>query len=1294
MKHKGTFFTILVMMMALVFSTIGIAPVQAAPGGNDSSQTQIIPVLPFSPPPLLVPGAVHALGTPALPMSYNITAVAAGGMHTCALTSSGGVKCWGYNGEGQLGDGTTMNRLTAVDVSGLSNGVSIIAAGYVHTCALTPSGGVKCWGNNWNGQLGDGTLTNRSTPVDVSGLTGGVVAIATGMFHTCALTTSGGVQCWGDNQYGQLGDGTSTERHTPVIVSGLTSGVSAIATRAFHTCALMAAGGVKCWGWNEDGQLGDGTTINRATPMDVSGLSNGVSAITTGWAHTCALTTAGGVKCWGSNWIGQLGDGTTTNSPTPVEVSGLTGGVSSIAAGYGHTCALMTSGDVQCWGDNGYGQLGDGTTTERHTPVNVSDLTGGVRAIAAGGDHTCALTSSGGLKCWGHNLHGRLGDGTTIERHTPVDVSRLTNGLSAVAAGWNHTCALTTTGSVKCWGYNEYGQLGDGTTTERHTPVDVSGLSSGVSAIAAGVGHTCALTTSGGVRCWGFNGYGQLGDGTATDSYTPVDVNGLTSGVSAIAASLYHTCALTTAGGLKCWGNNAYGQLGDGTTTDRYTPVDVSGLTSGVNALAVGIGYTCALTTDGGAKCWGGNWYGQLGDGTITNSPIPLDVSGLASGVSAITAGEYHTCALTTIGGLKCWGGNFEGQLGDGTSSNYKTTPVDVSGMTGGVSTLTAGGRHTCALTTGGVQCWGYNFEGQLGNGTTTDSPTPVDVSGLLSGVSAIMAGGHHTCALTAAGGLKCWGWNAYGQLGDGTSAIYSTTPVQVSGLLSSALPNLALSLNPASYGQALHFTATLLSAGGTPGGTVQFTVDGIDFGAPVSLVSGSATSAEANTLSPGAHLIRAVYSGDTNFFSAASAGVVQIVTQATPVITWSNPANIVYGTPLSATQLNATADTPGTFTYTPALGTILNTGTHTLHVDFVPTDTVNYANASKDVSITVTKATPVITWSNPATIVYGTALSATQLNATANTPGTFTYTPASGTVLNVGTHTLHVDFTPTDTANYANASKDVSITITKAAPVITWANPADIDQGTPLSDTQLNATANVPGSFTYTPAAGATLSTGTHTLHVDFTPTDTANYANASADVSITVIDHVLFADVPDGYWARLHIERLYLNQITGGCANNPLRYCPTTNVNRAMMAVFVLRAAHGPGFTPPAASGTVFADVPADGFAAAWIEQLAAEGITGGCGGGNYCPNKPVTRAQMAVFLVKAMYGTAYTPPAAGGDIFGDVPADGFAAAFIEQLVADGITGGCGGGNFCPNKYITRAEMAVFLVGAFDLP
>jgi len=361
------------------------------------------------------------------------------------------------------------------------------------------------------------------------------------------------------------------------------------------------------------------------TPEALPPLLN-IAAIAAGYVHTCALTGGGGVKCWGSNWNGELGDGTTIDRHTPVDVSGLASGVSAIAAGGNHTCALTGGGGVKCWGRNDYGQLGDGTTTDRYTPVNVSGLASGVSAIAAGSNHTCALTAGGGVKCWGNNWDGQLGDGTTIERHAPVNVSGLASGVNAIASGKDHTCALTAGGGVKCWGYNSNGQLGDGTTIDRLTPVGVSGLASGVSAIAAGGHHTCARTTGGGVKCWGYNSNGQLGDGTNIDRYTPVDVSGLASGVSAIAAGQSHTCARTVGGGVKCWGNNFQGQLGDGTTIDRHTPVDVSGLASGVSAIAAGEIHTCARTTGGGVKCWGSNGYGQLGDGTTTDRHAPVDV--------------------------------------------------------------------------------------------------------------------------------------------------------------------------------------------------------------------------------------------------------------------------------------------------------------------------------------------------------------------------------------------------------------------------------------------------------------------------------------------------------------------------------------------------------------------------------------------------------------------------------------------------------------------------------------------
>jgi alpha-tubulin suppressor-like RCC1 family protein len=422
--------------------------------------------------------------------------------------------------------------------------------------------------------LGDGTTTQRTSPVDVVGLSNAATAITAGYGHTCALTDTGGAKCWGQNTNGQLGDGSTAQRISPVDVVGLTSGVGAIAVGYYHTCALTSGGGVRCWGRNTNGQLGDGTTIQRTHPVDVVGLSSGMSAITAGNGHTCALTSGGGVKCWGDNSKGQLGDGTNTQRTSPVDVSGLSSGVVAIGAGYYHTCALTNTGGIKCWGDNTFGQLGDGTNTPHTSPVDVSGLSSGAGAIGVGYYHTCALTSGGGAKCWGNNIFGSLGDGSTTQRTSPVDVVGLSSGVSAITAGYAHTCALTSGGGVKCWGLNTNGQLGDGSLTQRTSPVDVVGLTSGVSGITTRFLHTCASTSSGGTKCWGDNSKGQLGDGSTSTRTSPVAVNGLSSGVLAVDVGYYHTCALTGTGGVKCWGDNTNGQLGNGFAVTEMTPVD------------------------------------------------------------------------------------------------------------------------------------------------------------------------------------------------------------------------------------------------------------------------------------------------------------------------------------------------------------------------------------------------------------------------------------------------------------------------------------------------------------------------------------------------------------------------------------------------------------------------------------------------------------------------------------------------------------------------------------------------
>ena len=286
-----------------------------------------------------------------------------------------------------------------------------IRAGERHTCVLTAGGGVKCWGNNHDSQLGDGTGNDHGKPVDVIGLKTGVAAMSAGWRHVCVVTTAGKVACWGNNHDGQLGDGTRVDRSKPEAVIGLLGQAKAVATGERHSCALMASGGVKCWGNNHDGELGDGTRMDRVTSLDVAGLTSGVTAITSGWRHTCALTEAGGVKCWGGNHEGQLGLGTRSDANVPRDVVGLTTGITAISAGWRHTCALASDGGVKCWGSNHSGQLGDGTGIDRKIPVDVVMVTGRSLAIAAGGQHTCAMDSNA-ITCWGENEDGQLGDGT------------------------------------------------------------------------------------------------------------------------------------------------------------------------------------------------------------------------------------------------------------------------------------------------------------------------------------------------------------------------------------------------------------------------------------------------------------------------------------------------------------------------------------------------------------------------------------------------------------------------------------------------------------------------------------------------------------------------------------------------------------------------------------------------------------------------------------------------------------------------------------------------------------------
>ena len=704
--------------------------------------------------PLVTPAAVPVIAT--------------GHDRSCAVSRGGAALCWGDNAAGALGNGRSLIVPSPITISGLPAAVASVASSSsaYHTCAVTATRQAYCWGNNGTGQLGNGTVAPSTIPAPVSDLSAGVRQVAVGAYHTCALTTAGGVLCWGHNFLGQLGDGNQPyEEDVPVAVVGLSSGVVAIAAGIEHTCAVTTGGQVKCWGGNENGQLGNGSTQASPLPATVSGLT-GVVAITAGFYHTCALTSAGVASCWGSNQSGQLGNGGGANASLPTTIATLSG-VIAIAAGGDHTCAVTNGGAASCWGWNGYGQLGTGTTTDAQVPTPVVGLASGTRYLTLGYSHSCAVMTAGDMRCWGNNAYGQLGTGATDTHSTPVAVSGISQVVSA-AAGNSHTCAATTAGALLCWGSNGVFQLGNGEAIGSPTPSRIASLSSGTTSITVGDVHACALTQAGDVFCWGSGDLGQLGNGTLSFSTsTPVRAN--VASVRAIAAGQDFVCAVTIAGSALCWGSNSDGELGDGTTVGRSVPTPVIGLSSGVTAIGAGSVHACALTASGSVYCWGSNSFGQLGDGTLhdrhTSAPA------FVSSATAISLGGWHTCVIVSSGDVFCWGYNGQGQLGDGTTTD-RASPTKVVGLPSAALAVSASAYHTCALmASGDVYCWGFNGFGELGDGTTHDSARPVKVASLPSKISAIAVGWYHTCAVTDVGDALCWGYNSVGSLGDGSFA-------------------------------------------------------------------------------------------------------------------------------------------------------------------------------------------------------------------------------------------------------------------------------------------------------------------------------------------------------------------------------------------------------------------------------------------------------------------------------------------------------------------------------------------
>ena len=735
-------------------------------------------------------------------------AIAAGVHHTCLNNGDGKVWCWGSNLHGQLGNGVTgQNAYSAspVEVSGITDAVAI-DAGWEHSSAVHASGGISCWGDDTHGELGDGEKVEyMTTPVRVSGITD-AVDVATGHWHTCALHATGAVSCWGSNHDGQLGNGEmgdhDADSAVPMPVRGIADAI-AIDAGGEHSCAVHTSGEVSCWGDNWKGEIGNGRRgANHDSPIPVKALGFiDAIAVSTGTQHTCALHSTGKISCWGDNEFGQIGNGhsiRTSFEPlaaVPAEVIGISD-ATAVSVGEAFSCASRESGEISCWGNNSFGQLGsfeDGQLSS--IPVAVLSIEDAA-LVDAGSYHACATSRSGEAYCWGDNLFGQLGNGRE-EIYAPKKVKvEGINDAADVAAAGIFTCALRETGEVSCWGRGWKGRAGDNATGgSAPLPIKVGEMSDATS-ISAGNSASCAIQESREILCWGSllnNDFTEnsAGEISPVPLPLPLRIPPDATGMTKVAVSAGYFCGLHDNGTITCAGANNYGQLGNGKFNPVFFDLTLEQVVDIGDAVDMSLGYdhSCAVHASGEVSCWGRNDHGQLGNGELNlsfNSTIPRQVEGLEDAVAVAVGVLATSCALHATGEISCWGQNDLGQLGTNSdlSKDHSSVPVKIAGIQGATA-ISAGFSHVCALLENGeVYCWGGDNLGELGTDERVDdghSATPVKVSGISEAI-AISAGSHHTCAVHQTGEITCWGSDISGQLGDGETFDdrISTLPVAV----------------------------------------------------------------------------------------------------------------------------------------------------------------------------------------------------------------------------------------------------------------------------------------------------------------------------------------------------------------------------------------------------------------------------------------------------------------------------------------------------------------------------------
>jgi alpha-tubulin suppressor-like RCC1 family protein len=767
-------------------------------------------------------------------ISSSATAVSCGANNTAVLLADGTVRTFGFNTSGQLGVNDFTDRYTPVTVLNITSATAVAYGnGGSYAIVLLADGTVRTFGFNNTGQLGVNDTTDRQTPVQVFGISSSATAVAGGGNHAVVLLADGTVRTFGQNAQGALGINNTVSRLTPVesITLPARTLAGSVGCGSSHTAVVLKDGTVRTFGRNQFGQLGVGDTTSRLMPVQVSGLST-ATAVACVSTHTIVLLTDGTVRAFGENTNGQLGVNDTTSRLTPVTVLNITS-ATAVACGVAHTAVLLGNNTVMTFGSGGNGRLGVGDTNQRNTPVQVLSITSAT-AVACGGYHTVVLLADGTVRTFGNGAQGQLGINVAGgSRLTPVQVWGISSSAVAVAGGQSHTVVLLADGTVRTFGLNFRGELGDNTTTQRNVPVQVWGISSSAVAIAAGVPNsayfTAVILADGTVRTFGKNNNGQLGineSGASSSRLTPVQVFGISSSATVVACGAYHVAVILADGTVRTFGVNDQGQLGINNTTDRSTPVQVVAISATVSvtpaptafltsaatsitlaasggqiwtssatgvartlvgSIAGGQYHTAVVLKDGTVRTFGRNDSGQLGVNDQTQRLTPFQVFGISSSATAVACGQYHTAVLLADGTVRTFGRNNFGGLGVNDTTS-RQTPVQVFGISSSAVAVACGNYHTAVLLADGtVRTFGYNIVGQLGVNDQTNRSTPVQVFGISSSATAIACGSFHTLVLLADGTVRSFGQGVSGQLGNNDSTTTRQTPVQVFGISSSA---------------------------------------------------------------------------------------------------------------------------------------------------------------------------------------------------------------------------------------------------------------------------------------------------------------------------------------------------------------------------------------------------------------------------------------------------------------------------------------------------------------------------